>query len=161
VRHPKAVRAVAFAPDGKSFLTAGDDGEALRWDAASGRRLGKPLVHEDAVWAAAFSPDGKIVFTGSKDKTAQFWDVATGRRLGPPLRHRRMVQAAAFHPGGEHVLTGGGDGAALWGCPTVIQGDIRRLWLRIQVATGLELKGEATLEILDDAAWLERRRSLE
>jgi WD40 repeat protein len=142
-------------------LTAGDDRQAQRWDAASGQPLGKPLVHEDTVWAAAISPDGKVILTGSADKTAQFWDVATGRRLGPPLRHRMWVRAAAFHPSGEHVLTGSDDGAFLWDCPTVIQGDIQQLWLRIQVATGFELKGEDTPDILDGAAWQERRRSLE
>ena len=39
VEHGAEIRTAAFAPDGRSFVTGGDDGFARRWDARSGARL--------------------------------------------------------------------------------------------------------------------------
>ena len=102
-----------------------------------------------------------MVLTGSLDRSAQFWDVATGLGLGPPLRHLGPVRAGAWHPNGTVVLTGSENSAAPWAVPAPLQEDVERLWLRVQVATGVELKQDTVLEPLDAAEWLRRKRSLE
>src|SRR5262249_16726057 len=47
----------AFAPDGKSFATAGDSrGEVVLWDAPTGKRLRRLGTHPDGVRVFAFAP---------------------------------------------------------------------------------------------------------
>src|SRR5205807_2093428 len=57
LRHPGAIAAVAFSPDGKRVVIGGADQSARVWTLA-GQPRGQPLRHEGAVTALAFSPDG-------------------------------------------------------------------------------------------------------
>src|SRR5437868_2149551 len=66
-QRPVMVAALAFSPDGKQFLTAGDDKLARVWDAVGFKQVRAFAGHADPVNAVAFSPDGKRVVTGSGD----------------------------------------------------------------------------------------------
>ena len=77
-----------FSPDGRTILTAsGDDKtrcwEARLWDAASGKPIGKPMVHEDLNPGLPYPPkvmaDGRTILTRSGDGRIR------GMRL-PPFR---------------------------------------------------------------------------
>ena len=57
--HLKAVRSVAFSPDGRQIVTGSEDNTAKLWDAASGRELLTLKGHRDSILSVAFSPDGK------------------------------------------------------------------------------------------------------
>jgi WD40 repeat protein/tRNA A-37 threonylcarbamoyl transferase component Bud32 len=103
--HGKAVRAVAYSPDGRTALTGSADKTARLWDIASGKEIAI-LRHDGEVRAVAYSPDGRTVLTGSADKTARLWDAASGKELHT-LRHDSDVRAVAFSPDGRTTLTGG------------------------------------------------------
>ncbi len=60
---PGAVVALAFRPDGRAFLAAGEDTTAHLWDPYVGRRLGPPLPLESEITALGFSPDGQTIIT--------------------------------------------------------------------------------------------------
>ena len=62
--HQGPVVAVAFSPDGKTFLTASSDNTVRLWDADPGQPFGLILEHQDVGQAVAFSPDGKSILTG-------------------------------------------------------------------------------------------------
>jgi WD40 repeat protein/tRNA A-37 threonylcarbamoyl transferase component Bud32 len=128
--HDDDVLAVAFSPDGKMVLTGSKDGNAERWDAASGERVGTPLRHEGPVKAVAFSPDGKIIATGNGELgttgEARLWDAATGNLIGSSLRHEGPVHAVVFSPDSRTILTTSFN-------KTSRRGEIR-LW---DVATGI------------------------
>jgi hypothetical protein len=113
------VNIAAFSPDGARVVTAGTDGTARLWDAATGNPLGLPLKHDNIVYSAAFSPDGARVVTASWDGTVRLWDAATGNPLALPLKHDKEVNSAAFSPDGTRVVTASFDGTArLWDAAT-------------------------------------------
>jgi RNA polymerase sigma factor (sigma-70 family) len=129
------VKAVAYSPDGNHIATAGTDGTARLWQAATGKELRvlKPAAlpgrraGPDAVDAVAFSPDGQLLATGGQDGVARLWRLDTDDppvSLGTP---NGWIAAVAFSPDGRTLLTAtrevGGVKSAL------------RLW---EVATGRE-----------------------
>src|SRR5438105_12339104 len=61
--HDEVVRAIAFAPDGKTLATVGggDEDDSIRiWDAVTCRRK-HVLKEKSPIFHLAFSPDGKIL----------------------------------------------------------------------------------------------------
>ncbi len=113
--HASPVRCVAFSPDGRIVLTAGDDQIARLWDAANGEPIGRPMPHRGRVLVARFSSDGRVVLTAGDDQTARLWDAASGEPIGRPMPHRGRVFVARFSSDGRVVLTAGDDQTArLW-----------------------------------------------
>jgi WD40 repeat protein len=162
LRHDGIVLSVAFSPDGQLALTGSDDRTARLWRADTGEPWGPSFYHQDAVRAVAFSLDGKTVLTGSHDRTARLWQAATGKPLGPPLHHQNMVWAVAFSPDGRTVLTGSSGGAVqLWEVPQPLHDETGRIALGLSVLTGLELKKDERIHILDAETWQKYRRDLE
>ena len=151
--HPKAVKAVAFSPDGKIALTGSIDRMARLWDVSTGKPIGAPMNHDSEVFAVSFSPNGKMILTASRDGAARLWDAGTTRATGVVLRHpysirdndsslgpdsetreqTSLIKAIAFSPDGKTVLTGSVDATArLWdvvsgkliGEPFLHEGDV-------------------------------------
>ncbi len=90
VGHTKPVRCAAFAPDGRTLVSGGDDGRLLVWDRLSaGVRHAIPIGFAP-VRAVACHPDGDRVAAGwrypalsvhgagSRDRI-RFWHLATGK----------------------------------------------------------------------------------
>lgn len=119
LQHGDSVNRAAFSPDGSHIVTAGVDGFAWVWDAATGQRI-TSVRHDGVVVSAAFSPDGKWIVTASQDRTAQVWDAKTGQpRFQRPLEHKDFVQSAVFSPDGAHVVTASFDHSArIWDART-------------------------------------------
>jgi WD40 repeat protein len=159
--HPDEVVAVAFTPDGSRCFTAARDTGVRLWDSATHQPVGKPLTLERAVTSMAVSPSGQTLLLGSNDGMAQLFDLATGLPLGNSFSHGRAVRAVAFSPDGRTALTMGQDAMArLWEVPVPIEGDLDRILLWAQVCTGLELKGDGMVSVLEAPTWQQRRQRL-
>jgi mono/diheme cytochrome c family protein len=107
--HDGPVRAMAFAPDGRSAASGGEDRTVRVWDVASGKERLRLEGHADEVTAVAFSADGRHLISGSGDRTVRVWDVTSGKELRRFQGHTDAVRAVAFSPDGRRALSGGAD----------------------------------------------------
>lgn len=117
----KPMLAVAFAPDGKTFVTGNDEGILNAWDVETGKGLdtftGLAAPARDLAFA-----DASHLISGSNDKVVSLWDLNPAwtivGRLGPPadkpleltesLCEDRVV-ALAFSHDGTKLVSGGGE----------------------------------------------------
>src|SRR5579864_6994353 len=76
--HDKAVRWLAYSPDGKTLASASMDHTIKLWDAASGKELKTLKGHKQSVRCVAYSPDGNTIASGGYDHAIKLWDVTTG-----------------------------------------------------------------------------------
>jgi mono/diheme cytochrome c family protein len=138
--HRGSVRALAFAPDGKTFASAGEDETVRIWNIESGksRQLASGL---DEPRALAFSPDGRHLLTGGSDRVVLLWEVSTGKRLGRLVGHTAGVRAVAFSADGKQALSAGEDRAVrVWDVDKATP--IRTMTGHRGTITGLAIFGE-------------------
>jgi WD40 repeat protein/tetratricopeptide (TPR) repeat protein len=90
LRHGYQVIALAFGPDGRMLVSAGDErgsgggaGPVVirRWDMAARRELPAPAPMVHSARVLAFHLDGRTFLSGGRDGTVRHWDAATGRLL--------------------------------------------------------------------------------
>jgi WD40 repeat protein/serine/threonine protein kinase/tetratricopeptide (TPR) repeat protein len=161
IPNPGGIGKGLFSHDSKSLLITCEDGSVWLWDLAT-RKLLIPAIrgHQGPVYVVAFSPDGKTLATGSMDKTVRLWDVATGQPIGPTLRHPSGVFPVAFLDDGRTLFTRSVE-SRLFPVPPDLPDELERVATWVEVITGLRLDREQGLvQVLDNAAWLERRERL-
>ena len=83
--HSRAVKSVAFSPDGSRIVSGSWDSTIRLWDAETGDAIGKLKGHPGFVFSVAFSPDGSRIVSGSWNSTIRLWDAETGDGIGKPL----------------------------------------------------------------------------
>ncbi len=112
-----SIDAIAFAPDGRSFVADGI-GRTTYVCPADGksepRSFGK---HRGLAYAKAiaFSPDGALIARAQSDHLVTIWDAASGELLHTLSDHAGKVTSLAFFPDGKRLVTGSEDQAVkLW-----------------------------------------------
>jgi WD40 repeat protein len=111
----------ALSPQGRRFVTGGDDGTLRLWDTQTGQEVGKDMVgHTEWVDDAVFSPDGHRIASVSDDQTVRIWNADTGEPIGQPLiGHEDEIWAVAFSPDGLMIASGSVDNTVrLWNAST-------------------------------------------
>jgi WD40 repeat protein len=129
--HRRAVRAIAFSPDGRWLASGAKDNTIKIWEVSTGRVLRTLHGHGSAVNAVAISPDGRLLASGSgntfdvrygklyfkggevggqrEDTTVRIWEVSSGRLLRTIYDHKLAVLAVAFSRDGQTVTSASGD----------------------------------------------------
>jgi len=92
------VKALLFAPDGRTLVSGSTDGVIRFWDPKTGREVRRFTGHQHTVTCLAFSSDGKTLASGSYDQTARLWDVAAGKELRQISSKKGWITAVALAP---------------------------------------------------------------
>jgi WD40 repeat protein len=130
LRATEDIFCIAFAPDGRSFATAGRENAVYLWNAETGReieRFGRPNDPNSSTESAtdlAFSPDGKLLAvaraSGRRESpSVEIFDLDRGAlhleiRLDADSREDYSNPGAAsalFTPDSRHSIVGGDDGS--------------------------------------------------
>ena len=102
---------------GHEILTAGADGTARLWDAATGQPRQSFQGDSHFLVDAALAPDGSLIVAGGSDGFVRFWDTSTGRLLWMLQAHRSYV--IGVHYEGDDLVTRGFAGdVARWVLPS-------------------------------------------
>jgi WD40 repeat protein len=114
-KHVDWVRALAFTPDGRFLISAGDDKAILVWEVDTGKFVRRLDGCTDWVMALAVSPDGKQVAAGGFDRTIRIWSLDSGAKVTDIPANKQIVLALAWSPDGSTLASGGQDRAIrLW-----------------------------------------------
>jgi len=107
--HTDALYTAQFTHDGRSLLTASDDGTARVWNVADGSSV-VLRGHDDDVYRARWSPDEKTVATASLDSSVRVWPIdrsgATLLSEGGEILDLELVD--------DHVTVRTTNGVARW-----------------------------------------------
>lgn len=117
--HEAAANAVAFTPDGRQLVTAGDDGLVLVWAADGPAERRKPLArltgHQGKILQVAVSGDGRLAASAGWDARIGLWSLDPPGPLAMFDGHDGPVNAVAFSQDGARLYSAGYDGTVrLW-----------------------------------------------
>ncbi len=122
--HSQEIWSVAFAPDGLTLASGGNDRFVRIWDIETGRLLRSLRGHTAVVRVVQYSPDGQMLATASEDRTIRLWNHQTGENLRLLFnRYDHAVTSLSFSPDGLMLARAG-------------QNKDIKIW---EVATGTEL----------------------
>ena len=75
--HQGTVTSLAFAPDGRSFVSGGMDNVVKQWNWTQRTEQGVLRGHTGPVWTVDYTPDGASIVSGGEDNTIRIWDAVT------------------------------------------------------------------------------------
>jgi len=114
--HVGRVFTARFVASGREILTAGADGTARLWSAATGSR--RQVFRGDSHFLAdaTLAPDGSTIVAGGSDGLLRFWDVSSGRLLWTLQAHKSYV-IGVHYEGDEIVSRGFAGDVSRWSLP--------------------------------------------
>lgn len=108
--HLDSVTDVSIGPDGRTAISASEDGSLKSWDLQTGRVIGTLQGRSAKVRCVAFGPDGVSALSGDEDNTISYWDLQKRRLIRKLEGHKGAVNSIAFSANGRIALSGSDDG---------------------------------------------------
>ncbi|QSX37868.1 WD40 repeat domain-containing protein [Shewanella sedimentimangrovi] len=105
--HSEKINAVALTANGTLALSAGNDGQAILWQTATGQPL-RSIEMDSRVLMVALSPDGTLGFASDSTANAVIWDNQSGALLSKlAIKRRQMTfSSARFSADNTLLMTG-------------------------------------------------------
>ena len=103
--HRGGVGCIAYADDGLSLVTGGDDGLVKIWDAKTSKISVELAGHEGSLRSVALKPGGKWALSAGADGTVKLWDVAAKKDVATFRKHGLPVVGAALLPSGIRTIS--------------------------------------------------------
>ncbi len=167
-----ATYGLAFAPDGKTLVTAWAagierDATASFWDTATGKLRRRFRVPMTAVTELRFSPDGRLLLVPGRC-VVRLWDIATGKEVLEQPAHTDGVRSLAFTPDGRSIVSGGGETIRVWDARTGQQQQVmvahrwqvNQVMVRPDGRTVVSCGADGTVRVYDLSSGKELRRCL-
>lgn len=112
--HQGDVESVGIDPNGRYFVTCGQDGKAFAWVLKTSRLAFTLPPHADYVSTVAFSNNGQWIATGSYDKTIILFNIST---MNEPIKlhgHTGVIVKMLFLPEAKLLSADRGGGLIVW-----------------------------------------------
>ncbi|UCG24092.1 MAG: hypothetical protein JSW55_18520 [Chloroflexota bacterium] len=110
--HTAGISFKDLSPDGRTLLTAGNEGTLLWWNLATGSLLQLMTGHQAALSRVLFLADGRGAVTASDDGTLRVWNLSRGESTEATDTSRRFenhdgdnVNHVAISPDGQTVVS--------------------------------------------------------
>src|SRR5207237_825476 len=113
--HQGPINSIAFRPDGKRLVSAGNDARVIIWNVADGKKITTFNGHTQPVFTVAWRPDGKLLASAGADGKVLVW--GEDRKIvtqlpGEQEEHEEAVTAdepitaLGFTRDGKRIATG-------------------------------------------------------
>jgi WD40 repeat protein len=117
--HTGDVYCFAFAPDGQTLASAGQDGTVRVWELAHGVQRYCLSQPRGEITAVAFSPDGQWLASACGQGTVLVSEATTGKEIVTLRASEGEAYSVAFSPGGHLLATSGREATVkLWNTST-------------------------------------------
>jgi WD40 repeat protein/serine/threonine protein kinase len=102
------ITSLAFAPDGRTLASSGNEGIQL-WELPNEVCRQRLITQNDFVLHVAWSPDGRLLARGGSQGQICLWDTELGTCTQTLLGHTNWVFGLAFAPDGKLLASAGAD----------------------------------------------------
>jgi hypothetical protein len=113
-RHQGEIESLVVDPNGRYFVTGGQDGKTFVWSLKTARLAFTLPPHSDYVTTVAFSDNGQWLATGSFDKTITLLNIATMKAPVKLRGHSSAIIKLLFLPSFRLVSVDKEGGVIVW-----------------------------------------------
>ena len=112
--HEGEVESVAMDPNGRYFVTSGQDGKSFAWVLKTSRLAFTLPPHADFVSTVTFSDDGQWIATGSYDRSINIFNIGTMKEPIKLRAHSDMIKEILFLQEAKLLSMDRGGGLIIW-----------------------------------------------